>query len=1109
MPLTSDIVSQFAKLTKNDNSTGSEKIVYGTITEYNGAKYVKLDGSDLLTPISSTANVANDERVTVMIKNHTATVTGNLSSPSVRTQDVSGAIGSAISEFEVVIADKVDTKELTAVEGRIDDLQADNVIIKKTLEANNASITNLEVTKLSAEDIEGKYANIDFSNIGEAAIETLYANSGLIKDVVIDNGTISGHLVGVTISGDLIEGNTIVAEKLVIKGDDGLYYKLNTDGMTTETEQTDYNSLNGSIIKAKSITATKISVSDLVAFDATIGGFNITDSSLYSGVKESVNNTTRGIYLDKTGQVAFGDATNFLKYYKASDGLYKLSISADEFVFSSNGKSVTQTVLDATGKYMTLTFAQSNAIEKERQSLTVTVQVWKNDEDVTAQLPKQAFTWQRESGNATADLEWNSLSTHKGVTEITISRAEIGKSCQIRCTLSEAGSYGSFKIEEGGIVLTKPAGFDDEFALESGDLYGEDYYYIEDGFVKRNGAGNEMYVTANVFDHSLVETSHITVKDEAIDIHSGGSMRISAGGAIDLKSGANMTVESNGAIDMKSGSSIKMESGSDITVKSGGKIDLQSGGAVDVESGGNVNVKSGANVNLQSGGAINVQSGGAVNVKSGANVNVDAGGNISLKTGGTFTAESKNFVIDKDGNVTVDGTVTAQAGKIGGWNIKPGALSSGSGNGHVSISTADPLYAIWAGAEASGSSPFRVERDGSVYLTQLYVTDENGNAQSTPVNLRNDYWKVNSAYSHAVKTLKVENNELIIELYNGDKVNFKKASSGMITLDQTWSEGRLVITTTTEGAYLNGETTALVSSTPANLEWGGTNNAVATFDITSDRGTVANDVKVDANSVYTAGRNSVTLSASGWQQTGIYTITASNGQVAKVKIPNVGLSEGSWDAERKKIITAHFGSATNLGSVTIDGSSVYEEGRESVTLWGSGWSPSGIYTITASNGQVANVKVPNVTLGSTSWNADYKANVIAYYGSSGTLGTITIDASGVHKEGYELGYTEGSQASQDTAYEDGKNDGYTKGYLAGWAAAKMMITMSDNIIKGPGAKIDTQDDLYTITVGASLGNITNIAANTFTVSGNAHAYVNNTPVKTVPINKSNTINVGQ
>ena len=72
---------------------------------------------------------------------------------------------------------------------------------------------------------------------------------------------------------------------------------MNTNGVTTSTEQTEYNSLNGSIITAKSITAEKVDVHDLVAFNATIGGFKITDTSIYSGVKNSITNPTRGLHL--------------------------------------------------------------------------------------------------------------------------------------------------------------------------------------------------------------------------------------------------------------------------------------------------------------------------------------------------------------------------------------------------------------------------------------------------------------------------------------------------------------------------------------------------------------------------------------------------------------------------------------------------------------------------------------------------------------------------------------------------------------------------------------------------------------------------------------------
>ena len=394
--LSNDLIAQFVKVTNDAQSKPKkESTAYGTIVLYEGKKYVKLDGSELLTPISTTTAIDDGERVMVTIKNHSATVTGNLSEPSAK-DSVVGEIGNKISEFEIIIADKVSVKDFDAQVGRIDTLVSDNVLIKDTLTAHeghfdtldaenvtirgeltaqkasiddlnatkidasiveadfievngkidattgefndlksnyaqfettvtskltaqDASIKNLETNKLDAESADIKYAKIDFTNIDKATMEYFYATSGLIENVVIGDSTITGNLIGVTIKGDLIEGGTVVAEKLVIKGTDGLYYKLNTDGVTTESEQTDYNSLNGSVITAKSITATKISVDDLVAFDATIGGFNITDNAIYSGVKESIDNTTVGIYLDKKGQIAIGGTDNYIKYYEYVD----------------------------------------------------------------------------------------------------------------------------------------------------------------------------------------------------------------------------------------------------------------------------------------------------------------------------------------------------------------------------------------------------------------------------------------------------------------------------------------------------------------------------------------------------------------------------------------------------------------------------------------------------------------------------------------------------------------------------------------------------------------------------------------------------------------------
>lgn len=542
MALSSDLISQFVQVTKEEKQS-KETTVYGTVVEYDGGKYVKLDGSELLTPISMTADALDGERVTVMIKDHTALVTGNISSPSARTDTVKELdgtvqdIGSKISEFEIIIADKVSVKRLEAEIARIDTLVSENVVINGRLEANeadiidltadtatinkkltaaeaeidkldtkkldaevaeityadiesleatNANINNLKATygefqdlttdkftavdatinsleakKLNATEAEIKYANIDFSNINMAAVEELFAKSGIIKDLVVDNGTIAGELIGVTIRGDLIEGNTIVADKLVIKGDDGLYYKLNTDGATTSTEQTDYNSLNGTVIRAKSVTAEKIAVEDLVAFGATIGGYHITDDAIYSGVKTGPLNTTRGVYMDNDGQFSLGDSNNFFRYFKDSDGQYKLELSASTVKIASSGSSIQDELDGIRGEVSTVLYIESSQgtiLDEDTESTVLTVIIYRGSQRITDMTTLKSVMGDQ------VYLEWSSMGLddtsyqvipsddarigNEGFT-LTLSQDDIGAKTTYTCNLmgpttsTSSGSSGS------------------------------------------------------------------------------------------------------------------------------------------------------------------------------------------------------------------------------------------------------------------------------------------------------------------------------------------------------------------------------------------------------------------------------------------------------------------------------------------------------------------------------------------------------------------------------------------------------------------------------------------------------------------------------------------
>lgn len=141
MPLSSDLVSQFAKITKDNKRTKIETTVYGTIVDYSDSKYVRLDGSDLLTPVTMTVDAKAGERVTVRLKNHTATVTGNITSPAARVETVKVVVDS-VTDVENILADTVTTEVLNVERARITALEADNVTINNKVTALENQVTS-------------------------------------------------------------------------------------------------------------------------------------------------------------------------------------------------------------------------------------------------------------------------------------------------------------------------------------------------------------------------------------------------------------------------------------------------------------------------------------------------------------------------------------------------------------------------------------------------------------------------------------------------------------------------------------------------------------------------------------------------------------------------------------------------------------------------------------------------------------------------------------------------------------------------------------------------------------------------------------------------------
>lgn len=561
MALSQDIKIQFAK-TVVPKRVSQETTVEGTFKTINGKEYVQLDGSDILTPVKSTVSAETGDRVKVLIKEHEATVNGNITSPSARSKDLDNikdevdeygntikqldtniqqqetsiiqmqtninqhevtinqhettiqqqgdnivsinndlllkgneisaintdlalqgskiesmddtikSHGNSITEFNntiVEVNNKVESydnsikemgnqielfnnkiieqnTQITAIDTKVQShdttlitMGSDILILNSGFQIVDGKLTGLSeavIESLKTGSLNAEYATIDFSNIGEAAVEKLFTESGIIKDLVMSEGQVTGELIGVVIKGDLIEANTIRADSLVIRGENGLYYRLNHTGETIEAQQTDQNSLNGQLITAKTITANKIAVEDLVAFGATIGKFIIGQDALYSAGKGNVDATTPGIYLGSDGQMCVGDDRNAIKFYKDEEGNWKLGIRADTLQFGADGISVEM----AMGS-MTTTIQNSGGSNLLRNSVGYAgLDFW-----TRSNTSKEITTYQDElmslsgskfiiTGNQSISQKYNT---------------EIGASYMISCkvTHKRVGSGGNLKIE--------------------------------------------------------------------------------------------------------------------------------------------------------------------------------------------------------------------------------------------------------------------------------------------------------------------------------------------------------------------------------------------------------------------------------------------------------------------------------------------------------------------------------------------------------------------------------------------------------------------------------------------------------------------------------------
>ena len=365
MGLSYDLISEFVKITNDKQEKPKEGTVYATIVGSGNEKYVKIDGSNLLTPMDTTTDIEDGERVTVMIKDHKATVTGNITSPSVSSNTVSTVVGNVVGDNFSIINSQIENlvakdsylenayvENSTVVNSKIENLEATNSRIE------NSVVENFNVVNGVVQDLKATNADIEILNADFAEIKTL-VNGNLTSDnilafkitadkVTMEDAFIKDAMIDSVSAAKLNAGRINTSEVTIGSEDGGMLITGSTQQFTDKNGNVriqigkdstgDFTFIlygedgQGQIINQNGITATAIGdgliVNDMINNNAAISGTKLDISSVITQINSNNSTTINSskIHLDGQNQ-SLEVAFNSLK--TQVDTIQDVTISGD------------------------------------------------------------------------------------------------------------------------------------------------------------------------------------------------------------------------------------------------------------------------------------------------------------------------------------------------------------------------------------------------------------------------------------------------------------------------------------------------------------------------------------------------------------------------------------------------------------------------------------------------------------------------------------------------------------------------------------------------------------------------------------------------------------
>ena len=372
MGLSSELASQFAKVTNDSSRNTNGTKLYGTIAMLGEVPHVKLDGTEELTPISRTVEVAEGDRVEVMIANHSATVTGNLTDPSIgimRAGNLESKITQTAEQIQLQVSDlekNLDSKiTQTATEIRSEVSDLDGRFSENVTAVENGIRNDMANSFASMSDTLTGLSN-DLTGLGEDL-------TGLEESTNSSISTINASIESITLNVSNLDSKITQTAAEIRSEVSAEVTDLNATIVNTETGIRDTINIEVASLDSK-ITQTATSIqTDVSAKFETVDG----EIEKFSTFKQTVEGFSfmgtggtvkiNGGDINLTGAISFSDLSDATTKQQEIDGIGSTADSALDLATTANGTANTaletanDAASDAYDAYSRATTAINNA----------------------------------------------------------------------------------------------------------------------------------------------------------------------------------------------------------------------------------------------------------------------------------------------------------------------------------------------------------------------------------------------------------------------------------------------------------------------------------------------------------------------------------------------------------------------------------------------------------------------------------------------------------------------------------------------------------------------------------------------------------------------------